>query len=388
MQGAYAPNGGGENAELRSYVMSRLLWDVNADANAAIDEFHEGYYGKAAKPMRAYFDLLHNQVRGGQHIWIFVVPSYSPAFLREAAGLFRQAEQAAAGDEALLGRIRKARLSLDYVEYLKARQFEVRGESYEPASMSVLRERFAGLMKTVRSFGITSIHEGRQLEWDEKEFELRMKPYRVETLQNSALRVDIAPDLAGRVIRIVEKGSGADLLRPLDTGERFYPNLGGLAAFVYPDFHGTGLDIEWKWDGDGVLRGKTEKGLELRRELRVDGAKVRAATTVTNRGTEPMEVALQDRGDFNASDLRIKPGELSAATDPCAVSGEWRVTSRVVARANPAEMDRCAIAWSAKGPGRVTLTLWSKKRNLQPGESLALGAEYESTASSRWSRGE
>ncbi len=327
-------------------------------------------------------------MRGGQHIWIFVVPSYSPAFLREARDLFRQAEQAAAGDEALLRRVRKARLSLDYVEYLKARQFEVRGDSYKPESLGSLRERFAGFMKDVRSFGITSLHEGRQLDWDEKEFESRMKPYRVSTLQNSALRVDVAPELAGRVIRILEKGSGTDLLRPLDTGERLYPNLGGLAAFVYPDLHGASWDIQWTWDGDGVLRGKTEKGLELRRELRVDGARLRTATTVTNRGTEAMEVTLQDRGDFNAPDLRIKPGELSAGADPCTVTGEWRVTSRVVARTRPEEMDRCAIAWSAKGPGRVTLTLWSKKRSLQPGDSLTLGAEYESTAPAKWPRGE
>jgi len=52
-----------KNAGLRSYVMAKLLWDVKADANKLIDEFLDGCYGKAAKPMRAYFDLMQGQVR-------------------------------------------------------------------------------------------------------------------------------------------------------------------------------------------------------------------------------------------------------------------------------------------------------------------------------------
>ena len=384
LQGAYATNGGGENAELRSYVMARLLWDTSADPEKAIDEFHAAYYGPAAKAMRAYFDLLHQQVRGGQHIWIFTVPSYSPAFLRDARSLFRQAEEAAAADPAVLARVRKARLSVDYVDLLNARQFQVQDQSYVPPALPDLRERFAAFMKNVRGFGITSLHEGRDLAWDESEFRDRTRPYSLNTLESAALRADVAPELSGRIIRLIDKRGGPDLLRPVDSGERGYPDVGGLGAFVYPDFHGTAWPVEWTWEGDGVLRGKTANGLELRRQLRLDGTKVRTTTTVTNRGRDGLDVALQDRGEFGAPDLTIRPGELSAGTDPCSVAPEWRLTGAIVARAPAVEVDRCAIAWSAKGPGRVTFTLWSKKRTLQPGEELRLNAEYENAPAARW----
>ena len=63
LEGDAAPGGGGENAELRSYVMARLLWNPNIDVDETVNEFMAAYYGKAARVMRAYFDLQHRQVR-------------------------------------------------------------------------------------------------------------------------------------------------------------------------------------------------------------------------------------------------------------------------------------------------------------------------------------
>ena len=71
-----------------------------------IDEFMAAYYGKAARPMRAYFDLLHRQVRPaprgkGQHMWINTNPgaSYlSEDFIAQSLKLFQEAETAADDD--------------------------------------------------------------------------------------------------------------------------------------------------------------------------------------------------------------------------------------------------------------------------------------------------
>ncbi len=60
-QGAYTTNGA-EMAELRAWVLAKLLWDPAREGQELIDEFLEGYYGPASQPMRAYLDLMHDEV--------------------------------------------------------------------------------------------------------------------------------------------------------------------------------------------------------------------------------------------------------------------------------------------------------------------------------------
>ncbi|MCK7478340.1 MAG: DUF4838 domain-containing protein [Candidatus Moduliflexus flocculans] len=59
---------GHEWSELKSYLLARLLWDPKTDVDAATDEFLDGYYGRAGRPLRRYIDALHDaltSVRGG-----------------------------------------------------------------------------------------------------------------------------------------------------------------------------------------------------------------------------------------------------------------------------------------------------------------------------------
>jgi len=57
-QAQYQDNGG-EFAELRAYILARLLWNPKADVKAIIDDFVSGYYGKAAKHIREYIEILN-----------------------------------------------------------------------------------------------------------------------------------------------------------------------------------------------------------------------------------------------------------------------------------------------------------------------------------------
>lgn len=55
------------------YVAARLMWDVEADVDALLAEFHEGFFGPAAKPMGAYLTAIDHAFRdadchtGGSH---------------------------------------------------------------------------------------------------------------------------------------------------------------------------------------------------------------------------------------------------------------------------------------------------------------------------------
>ena len=199
--------------------MAKLLWDAKTDVNKALDEFHQAYYGNAAKPMRAYFDLMHRQMRMppnglGHHLWINDRPSapyLSDDFLAKATELFRQAE-AAAETDAMRSHVRKARLSIDYVKLMRSKKFIVEGESYRPADLDGLKERWNSFVAAVRGFGMTNISENSLLTRDEQDFSAFMRPYRVASLENERLRVHVVPELGGRVTHIIDKRSGRNLL--------------------------------------------------------------------------------------------------------------------------------------------------------------------------------
>ena len=70
IEGAVSEGGGGDDAELRSYLAARLLWKPDLDAAAEIREFLDAVYGPAAPLMWNYFVLRQHEVRRGQHLWI------------------------------------------------------------------------------------------------------------------------------------------------------------------------------------------------------------------------------------------------------------------------------------------------------------------------------
>ena len=65
----------GEFAALRGYLLAKLMWDPNADANAVIREFCEGYYGAAAEPIITYINEVTDAMEGaGGELSIFGGP--------------------------------------------------------------------------------------------------------------------------------------------------------------------------------------------------------------------------------------------------------------------------------------------------------------------------
>ena len=61
-QGAYQ-SWGSEMAELRAWVLAKLLWDPGLDEDALREEFLSGYFGPAAGPMERYLEGLEGALR-------------------------------------------------------------------------------------------------------------------------------------------------------------------------------------------------------------------------------------------------------------------------------------------------------------------------------------
>ena len=114
---------GHEWSELKSYLLARLLWDPKTDVDTVTDEFLDGYYGRAGRPIRRYIDALHDALeRSGARLDIYEPPAVHAADHLSAADvalydkLFDKAEAAAAGDPERLARVKTARLPLMYAE--------------------------------------------------------------------------------------------------------------------------------------------------------------------------------------------------------------------------------------------------------------------------------
>jgi len=126
-QGAYQSHGA-EMAELRAWVLAQLLWNPYQDDQKLIDEFLQGYYGRAARYIREYMNLMHNAAKDF-YMGCFTSPDKAPYLryevLAKAESLWEKAERAVQNDPDLRWRVQLARLPVWYawlVNWDKLRQ--------------------------------------------------------------------------------------------------------------------------------------------------------------------------------------------------------------------------------------------------------------------------
>ena len=164
-QGAYTTRGA-EFAELRGWVLAKLLWDPSLDGGRLIREFVEGYYGPAAGPhVLRYIDLMHDAVEAGNdHLGCF--SEHTAAFLsfeNLAAGwkLLAAAEAAAEGSPEYLPRVQAAQLPVMYAFLM--RWNEMRGRAKQIGAAWPLAEDIravhAAFLRIARSEGMTRLTE-------------------------------------------------------------------------------------------------------------------------------------------------------------------------------------------------------------------------------------
>ncbi len=409
LQGDYSPGGGGESAELRSYVMARLLWDTKADPRKARDEFLEGVYRRAAAPMKAYYDLLQARVRT-RHLYIYQNPGaayLSGDFLERGEKLLARAE-ALAETEGARRRVKKDRLSLEYVGLSRASRYEVNGDRYAPRAPEALRERLQRLLAGARSFGMTHLSEHGSVEMAEAAVADRFRSYGVVRLENRRWRVDVVPELNGRIVRMLDRSTGRNVLYVADPGERGYPDTGGQALLVSGDFHSwVPYKVRWKVEvrtaGSVELLGTSGAGLRIWRRISfgLGGAAVETEAVARNDSAKPLDVTLEARFEAGTGGLEgariafpradgtdfagrlMLPGKEPLGReeyrDASLPRREWRLEKagrRWVARFDANQLDRVRVDWADREVQGVRLGLWSKKVRLEPGASVRLNAEF------------
>lgn len=105
-----------EFREMRAWLLSKLMWDCNADVDSLIQDFTEGYYGAAAPHIREYLEMEDRILRReGMHTGCYASTAhamYSLEFIREGRRIMAEARAAVANDPDLLKRVEKEELPL------------------------------------------------------------------------------------------------------------------------------------------------------------------------------------------------------------------------------------------------------------------------------------
>ncbi|MEO2003827.1 MAG: DUF4838 domain-containing protein [Candidatus Poribacteria bacterium] len=121
-QGAYQSYGS-EMAEMRAWVLAKLMWDPYQDDHALIQEFLTGYFGHAAGHIDAHLQAVHASAKAADKpIGCFSghdADFLTPDLLLESMRNLDAASQAVSGSEELSGRVAVAKLPVWYVALLR-----------------------------------------------------------------------------------------------------------------------------------------------------------------------------------------------------------------------------------------------------------------------------
>jgi hypothetical protein len=118
---------------LNFYVAAKLAWDPKLDVDTLLKDYYERFYGKAAEPMRRYWErweraMVMTAAEGdGGYEWLRM---FTPALLEECGRYLAEAESLAAGDrEKVARRVAFARTGFGFTEsYVRLIDAGLRGD--------------------------------------------------------------------------------------------------------------------------------------------------------------------------------------------------------------------------------------------------------------------
>jgi hypothetical protein len=171
-------------------LISKLMWNPNVNVDSVMQDFLLGYYGKAALPIGAYIDEMREALlKSGAPLRIFGSPnsaadSYLTSELIDRYQvLFDEAEASVVDSEALLERVRIARLPLSFaiMEQAKKNYTGERGIFHKVNGQWKVRPE---IRSAIDPFTDLCIRQGvtRVKEWSTSPDEYRSSMYRLFSL--------------------------------------------------------------------------------------------------------------------------------------------------------------------------------------------------------------
>jgi len=414
-QGTYSTVGGADS-ELRAWVMAQLLWDPYRDPDRLIDEWMHGVYGPAYEPMRAVFDLEQKHTEPPEnHLFIYDPPTkemWPDHVVASLDSLHGVAESLARNDSTALYHIRKNRLTIDYLKLiLNTGVLKVVGDVYKPVGNTVTTGDYDRFIEKTKEFGVTALREEGMDGSFYRQFRQRLETHPVVTLENEDLRIDAVPDLGGRIVRIIDKTTGKNIIHTGDTYYNYYPVYGGYDEITAWGWNSSGFSNEYKAELKGrtlTLTARNPKGLVFSRTISLPerGKLINFSSSIKNDSDTPRTYRLVCRMPLETVPgktrltARTRDGRFVEPTPTEALdffwpyhleefrydgenkpAGVWRLESlsegwTIENRFDENVVESC-IRHHCKGKNVVRLDLHTADREVPPGERIHLAHSWE-----------
>lgn len=405
MLGSYQ-SPGGALAEIKSYLCARLMWDHTQNPDDILNEYIDGVYGKSAPLIKEWIALIHSPFAkndGVRIMGIYDSPNsvyLTKAILDQSDELMKTAAAVSADDPVVLDEIGKIRMWIDYtrIAQLKLR-CEVNGGKYTYGVGASDLDRIDRWMASVKHYQVTHVAEAFPCAGldilTRKNAELPCL-----SLDNDKLRLDVVPALGGKIVRLLDKKNGVDLMLPPESV--FHKAEGGYEEYIVETQGGAefwGIHYDGGIAGNTItLQGRSSAGREVTRRFTLGGNTLVLKTTVKNTTAQPLPVTIWTRPQFplqDFKDVRLffdKIGGGTVALEAKDFSINWsELTKKYEGNALPAGKVVCklkgitlTIQFNPKTVGQfqvfnnggvtkwVSLELHGKPVILQPNETASL----------------
>jgi hypothetical protein len=168
-QGAYQ-SWGSEMAELRAWMLAKLLWKPVLDAAWLRREFLNGYYGSAGPAISGYLDLLETAVSAtADHLGCFSPTDakfLSLETMLAAWDILVKADRKAGTNNELRRRLKRVRMPVAFAAIVRWEEFqrEARERRLKWPWPQSRQELLSWFLAVARAEGVTMISEGQNLD--------------------------------------------------------------------------------------------------------------------------------------------------------------------------------------------------------------------------------
>ena len=312
---------GGDMAELKAYLMVRLLWDPSTDVEEARAEFLAGYYREAAPAVEEYVASFEKAFARAGHkahlhlyrtLWENDAPYLTQPVLSRARNALERGYRKASDDPEVVERLDRIRLGLDYTELFYYERPRPRSLGQGALTCRVSPRRRQLLERLFQASERSRItHYGEDLGRYTTMGSLRRAwlestgGHEVVRIEGGGAGASVVPALGGRIVDYRVGGAKANLLGEGSPQTFGYPCCGGYEEYCLRAHQSPGFSeshsVVRKTMSTVELRAETETGLTLKRRVRLGTRKgeVLIRTSLANRHDSPLPGCLRCHLEIN-----------------------------------------------------------------------------------------